>query len=155
RFKQEALTVSKLSSPNTVQVFDFGVSEGLTYLVMELVAGEELGRTLRTLGPVAFSRLRRIISQVCSSLRGSAQKGITHRDIKPENIMLVRARDGSEIAKVLDFGLAKLREGAELNDVTSQGAIVGTPYYMSPEQVRGDPVDARSDIYALGALMYR
>jgi eukaryotic-like serine/threonine-protein kinase len=155
RFKHEALTASKLSSPNTVQVFDFGVSEGLTYLVMELVAGEDLGRTLRALGPMPTARLARIIVQVCSSLAEAHQKTIVHRDIKPENIMLLRTRDGADIAKVLDFGLAKIREGSELNDVTSQGAIVGTPYFMSPEQVRGDPVDARSDIYSLGAVMYR
>ncbi len=155
RFKHEALTSSKLSSPNTVQVFDFGVSEGLTYLVMELVAGEDLGRILRTTGPMSFGRLGKIIIQACTSLAEAHGKGIVHRDIKPENVMLIRARDGTDIAKVLDFGLAKLREGSELNDVTSQGAIVGTPYFMSPEQVRGDPVDPRSDIYALGALMYR
>jgi serine/threonine-protein kinase len=156
RFKQEALTVSKLSSANTVQVFDFGVADdGLTYLVMELVAGEDLGRLLRTTGPLTFDRLGKLVIQVCTSLAEAHQKGIVHRDIKPENIMLIRARDGTEIAKVLDFGLAKLREGAELNDVTSQGAIVGTPYYMAPEQVRGDPVDGRTDIYALGAVMYR
>jgi serine/threonine-protein kinase len=156
RFKQEALTASKLSSPNTVQVFDFGAAEGLTYLVMELVAGEDLGRVLRSTGPMPFNRLGKIIVQACSSLVEAHQKGIVHRDIKPENIMLLRApRDGTDIAKVLDFGLAKLREGADLNDVTSQGAIVGTPYFMSPEQVRGEAVDARTDIYALGALMYR
>ncbi|HVY48539.1 MAG TPA: serine/threonine-protein kinase [Minicystis sp.] len=156
RFKQEALTVSRLSSPNTVQVFDFGQSEGLTYLVMELVAGEDLGRALRANGPMPFSRLGKIVVQVCSSLAEAHQKGIVHRDIKPENIMLMRAaRDGTDVAKVLDFGLAKLREGSELNDVTSQGAIVGTPYFMAPEQVRGEAVDARTDIYALGAVMYR
>jgi serine/threonine-protein kinase len=155
RFKHEALTVSKLSSPNTVQVFDFGVSEGLTYLVMELVAGEDLGRALRGTGPMPFARLGKIIIQVCNALAEAHQKGIVHRDIKPENIMLIRAKDGTDIAKVLDFGLAKIREGSDLNDVTSQGAIVGTPYFMSPEQVRGEAVDPRSDIYALGALMYR
>lgn len=155
RFKQEALTVSKLSSPNTVQVFDFGASEGLTYLVMELVAGEDLARTLRTLGPMPFPRLGKLIIQACTSLAEAHQKGIVHRDVKPENIMVLRGRDGTDIAKVCDFGLAKLREGAELNDVTSQGAIVGTPYYMAPEQIRGEPVDHRADIYALGALMYR
>jgi tRNA A-37 threonylcarbamoyl transferase component Bud32 len=156
RFKQEALTVSKLESPNTVQVFDFGVSEGLTYLVMELVNGEDLGRTLRAEGPMPFARLGKIIIQVCSSLAEAHQKGIVHRDIKPENVMLLRGRDQpTDIAKVLDFGLAKLRENEGLNDVTSQGAIVGTPYYMAPEQIRGDAVDARADIYALGALMYR
>ncbi len=155
RFKQEALTVSKLSSPNTVQVFDFGASEGLTYLVMELVSGEDLARVLRTLGPMPFARLGKVVIQVCSSLAEAHQQGIVHRDVKPENVMLVRGRDGADVAKVLDFGLAKLREGAELNDVTSQGAIVGTPYFMAPEQIRGEPVDPRSDIYALGALMYR
>ncbi len=155
RFKQEALTVSKLGSPNTVQVFDFGVAEGLTYLVMELVSGEDLGRTLRSVGPMPFARLGKIIIQACSSLAEAHQKGIVHRDIKPENIMILRGKDGMDVAKVLDFGLAKLREGEGLNDVTSQGAIVGTPYFMAPEQIRGDAVDARTDVYALGALMYR
>ncbi len=155
RFKQEALTASRLSSPNTVQVFDFGASEGLTYLVMELIAGEDLARALRTLGPMPFARLGKVVIQVCASLAEAHQKGIVHRDVKPENVMLMRGRDGADIAKVLDFGLAKLREGAELNDVTSQGAIVGTPYFMAPEQIRGEPVDPRTDIYALGALMYR
>ncbi|MFO0756217.1 MAG: serine/threonine-protein kinase [Byssovorax sp.] len=155
RFKQEALTVSKLGSPNTVQVFDFGAAEGLTYLVMELVAGEDLGRILRSAGPMPFARLGKIIIQVCSSLAEAHQKGIVHRDIKPENIMILRGKEGVDVAKVLDFGLAKLREGEGLNDVTSQGAIVGTPYFMAPEQIRGEAVDARTDVYALGALMYR
>jgi tRNA A-37 threonylcarbamoyl transferase component Bud32 len=154
RFKHEALTCSKLSNPNTVQVFDFGVSDGLTYLVMELVVGEDLSRTLKA-GPLGFARLARIVVQACNALAEAHQKGIVHRDIKPENLMLIRAKDGTDIAKVLDFGLAKLREGAELNDLTSQGAIVGTPYFMSPEQIRGELVDARSDIYSLGGLMYR
>ena len=155
RFKQEALTVSKLSSPNTVQVFDFGVAEGLTYLVMELVTGEDLARALRTAGPMPFPRLGKVVIQVCASLAEAHQKGIVHRDVKPENVMLLRGKDGADVAKVLDFGLAKLREGADLNEMTSQGAIVGTPYFMAPEQIRGEPVDHRTDIYALGALMYR
>lgn len=156
RFKREALTVSKLSSANTVQVFDFGVAEGgLTYLVMELVAGEDLGRVLRAHGPMPFARLSKIVVQVCRSLSEAHQKGIVHRDIKAENVMLVRGRDEGELAKVLDFGLAKLREGAELNELTSSGAIVGTPYYMAPEQIRGETVDERADIYALGVVMYR
>ena len=155
RFKQEAQTASRLSSLNTVQVFDFGVYEGLTYLVMELVAGEDLSRVLRGEGPMPSARLGKIIIQVCSSLSEAHQHGIVHRDVKPENIMILRGRDGTDLVKVLDFGLAKLREGSELNAVTSQGAIVGTPYFMSPEQIRGEAVDPRSDIYALGAVMYR
>jgi serine/threonine-protein kinase len=157
RFKHEALTASKLSSPNTVQVFDFGVSEGqgLTYLVMELVTGDDLGRVLKQHGSLPATRVGRVAIQVASSLAEAHAHGIVHRDIKPENVMLLVGRDGNDIAKVLDFGLAKLREGPELSELTSQGAIVGTPYFMSPEQVRGDPVDPRSDIYSLGALMYR
>ncbi len=157
RFKTEALTASKLSSPNTVQVFDFGVSDtqGLTYLVMELVTGDDLGKVLRLSSALPATRVGRIVVQVANSLAEAHHHGIVHRDIKPENVMILPARDGTDLAKVLDFGLAKLREGSELSELTSQGAIVGTPYFMSPEQVRGDPVDPRSDIYSLGALMYR
>jgi serine/threonine-protein kinase len=154
RFKTEALTASRLSSPNTVQVFDYGVSEGLTYLVMELVTGDDLGRVLRLTGNLPASRMASVAIQIGNALAEAHQKGIVHRDIKPENVMLVKSQD-SELAKVLDFGLAKLREGSELSELTSQGAIVGTPYFMSPEQIRGDAVDARSDIYSLGALMFR
>ena len=155
RFKNEALTVSKLSSPHTVQVFDYGVWNHLTYLVMELVEGENLAAPLRRLGPMPFARLGRLMVQVCSSLSEAHQKGIVHRDIKPENIMIITDPRGVEIAKVLDFGLAKLREGTELNEVTSQGAVVGTPYYISPEQIYGEDVDGRTDIYSLGAVMFR
>jgi eukaryotic-like serine/threonine-protein kinase len=155
RFKQEALTASKLSSPNTVQVFDYGVSDGLTYLVMELVTGDDLGRVLKLTGALEVGLAGRLLVQIANSLAEAHHHGIVHRDIKPENVMLIRARDGSELAKVLDFGLAKLRESSELNELTSQGAIVGTPYFMSPEQIRGEAVDPRSDIYSLGALAYR
>jgi serine/threonine-protein kinase len=155
RFKREALTVSKLHSPNTVQVFDFGTSDGLTYLVMELVCGENLGRVLATHGPIPFARLGKIVVQICSSLAEAHQKGIVHRDIKPENVMILAAAGGADVAKVLDFGLAKLRETEALNDITGQGIILGTPYYMAPEQIRGEPVDPRADVYAVGALMYR
>ncbi|NUP12442.1 MAG: serine/threonine protein kinase [Polyangiaceae bacterium] len=155
RFKTEALTASKLSSPNTVQVFDYGVSEGLTYLVMELVNGDDLGRLLKVHGLLPASRLGRIAVQIANSLAEAHATGIVHRDVKPENVMILKARDGTDLAKVLDFGLAKIREGSELSELTSQGAIVGTPYFMSPEQIRGEQVDPRSDIYSLGALMYR
>ncbi len=155
RFKTEALTSSKLSSPNTVQVFDYGAMDGLTYLVMELVNGDDLGRVLKLQGALPQSRVGRIVVQIANSLTEAHAAGIVHRDIKPENVMIMKARDGTDLAKVLDFGLAKLREGSELSELTSQGAIVGTPYFMSPEQIRGEQVDNRSDIYSLGALMYR
>jgi len=155
RFKQEALTASKLSSPFTVQVFDYGVWQHLTFLVMELVEGVDLSRALRRAGPLPFPRLGRLMVQVCSSLAEAHQKGIVHRDIKPENVMLVSDEAGRESAKVVDFGLAKLRESSELNEVTIQGTVVGTPYYMSPEQILGEEVDGRTDVYSLGAVMYR
>jgi serine/threonine-protein kinase len=155
RFKLEALTVSKLSSPHTVQVFDYGVWNHLTYLVMELVEGHDLSRPLRRSGPIPFARLGKLMVQVCASLAEAHEKGITHRDIKPENIMIVTDTRGVEVAKVLDFGLAKLRENAELNELTLQGAVVGTPYFMSPEQVYGEEVDGRTDIYSLGAVMFK
>jgi serine/threonine-protein kinase len=155
RFKREALCVSRLQSPNTVQVFDFGVSEGLTYLVMELVHGQNLTRVLHSQGPMPAARLGKIVIQMCSSLAEAHRKGIVHRDIKPDNVMLVAADGGAEVAKVLDFGLAKLREAEGRSDVTAGGMILGTPYYMAPEQIRNEEVDQRSDIYSIGALMYR
>jgi hypothetical protein len=154
RFKREALLASRLSHPNSVQVFDYGVFEGLTYLVMELVSGRDLARIIKSEGALSFDRVGRIVVQVCSSLAEAHGIGIVHRDLKPENILIARAPDGSDFAKVLDFGLAKLREAPELNEVTGSGQVVGTPYYMAPEQIHGRPVDGRTDIYALGAVMY-
>jgi serine/threonine-protein kinase len=154
RFKREALMVSKLSHPNTVQVFDFGVADGLTYLAMEYLRGNDLGHIVRRDGPVDPERCAKIMIQVCSSLAEAHGLGIVHRDLKPENIFILSGHSESDVVKVLDFGLAKLRESPELGEVTSRGAIVGTPYYMSPEQIRGEAADPRSDIYSLGSLMY-
>ncbi len=158
RFKREAELASRLSHPNTVQVFDFGHTDnGLTYLVMELVVGDDLGRVVRREGAMSPLRMARIVAQVCSSLGEAHRLGIVHRDLKPENVLLVKGADGhQEVAKVCDFGLAKLRQGAETqSDVTGHGAVVGTPYYMSPEQIRGEDVDLRTDVYALGGVIYK
>ncbi|MFT5356107.1 MAG: tRNA A-37 threonylcarbamoyl transferase component Bud32 [Polyangiales bacterium] len=156
RFQREADAASRLNHPNTVQVFDFGRSEGMMYLVMEYLEGEDFGDVIRGAGKLEFERVARIAAQVCSSVAEAHGHGIVHRDIKPENIMIVPRVDGEgEIAKVLDFGLAKLRDHGGNNSVTRAGAIVGTPYYMPPEQIRGEEVDARGDIYALGAVIYK
>ena len=162
RFKREALAASRLTSVNTVQVWDFGHSEGLTYLVMELVEGEDFGKVLKAQGPIPFHRVAKIAVQVCNSLIEAHARGIVHRDLKPENLLLVHTGSSElqDLVKVLDFGLAKLHEDEPRanfnpNDVTGTGAIVGTPYYMAPEQIRGEPVDGRTDLYALGAVMYR
>jgi eukaryotic-like serine/threonine-protein kinase len=155
RFKREAQLVSRLSHPNTVQVFDFGASDGLVYLAMEYLKGEDLGHLIRRTGPLSVERTLKIVIQICSSLGEAHAMGMVHRDLKPENIIVMQGGDEDEdLIKVLDFGLAKLRESGELSEVTSRGAIVGTPYYMSPEQIRGDDVGPESDVYALGALTY-
>ena len=154
RFQREAEAASKLSHPNTVQVFDFGRTRGGSlYLVMEFVDGADWGQELESHGPMRFDRVARIMQQVCASVHDAHAAGIIHRDLKPENVMLTAGPDG-EFAKVLDFGLAKLRGDAAKSQVTQTGAIIGTPYYMSPEQIRGEDLDQRSDIYSLGAMMY-
>jgi eukaryotic-like serine/threonine-protein kinase len=155
RFRREAEAVSRLSHPNTVAVFDFGDSKGFMYLVMELIKGEDLGAIIRRDGPMPFDRVRSILVQICDALSEAHEAGVVHRDLKPENLLVTRARDGHDVLKVLDFGLAKLRDSEELNQVTARGSLVGTPFYMSPEQIRGEDLDARSDLYSLGAVMYR
>ena len=155
RFWLEAQSVSRLNHPNIVQTFDFGQWNGAFYLVMEYVTGEDVAAVIRREGPMDFPRAARFFSQICSALTEAHEHGIVHRDLKPENLMLVRRRDGAEHAKVLDFGLAKLREREESSAITVGSRIVGTPYYMSPEQVQGAPLDARADIYSLGATLYR
>jgi eukaryotic-like serine/threonine-protein kinase len=157
RFRLEAQAVSLLNHPNIVQTFDFGQWEGSLYLVMEYVRGDDLAVVVKREGPMPFLRAAPLFVQVCSALADAHEAGVIHRDLKPENIVLLRRRDGSEHAKVLDFGLAKLheRERADGADITSGGQVIGTPYYMSPEQVRAEPLDVRTDIYSLGATFYR
>ena len=155
RFRLEAQSVSKLNHPNIVQTFDFGQTDGALYLVMEFIKGDDLASLLKREGPWTFARAARFFMQVCSGLTDAHEAGIVHRDLKPENLMAVRRRDG-EHAKVLDFGLAKLRERTTAGaGISSGGQVIGTPYYMAPEQVRGEDLDARADIYSLGATLYR
>ena len=123
---------------------------------MEYIKGDDLSSLLRRDGPWSFARAARFFAQVCSGLTEAHEAGIVHRDLKPENLMVVKRREGGEHAKVLDFGLAKLRErGATERAISSGGQVIGTPYYMAPEQVRGEDLDARADIYSLGATLYR
>jgi len=155
RFRREAAAVSQLHHPNTVQVFDFGTSHGALYLIMEYVSGVDLGTLVKRDGPLPFDRAAPLFGQICAALCEAHELGIVHRDLKPENILVTRTHRGRDFVKVLDFGLAKLSEHESRAEVTDRGSIVGTPYYMSPEQIRGDDIDARSDIYSLGAMMYR
>jgi serine/threonine-protein kinase len=151
RFKREARLVSKLSDPHTVQVFDYGVSDGVTWMVMQLVSGSDLSRLLRKQGVFEAARVAQVVDGVCRSLSEAHSLGIVHRDIKPGNIMLTEADE----AVVLDFGLAKLRDSRESNQLSARGTVIGTPGYMSPDQAMGSELDARADIYSLGAVMYR
>ncbi|BDG03643.1 protein kinase domain-containing protein [Anaeromyxobacter oryzae] len=155
RFRAEAHIVSRLSHPHTIAVFDFGEIEALGgfYLAMEYVPGKDLAAALREEGRFPEARAVGIAQQLLGSLAEAHDAGIVHRDVKPGNVMLMQSRPGEDFAKVLDFGIAKLRdEGAATT--TSSGAIVGTPSYLAPEQARGDAVDARADLYAVGCLLY-
>lgn len=155
RFSREARLASKVCHPNLVVVQDFGYCQsGHTYLVMELLEGTPLSKELRR-GPIGLLRVLGIAEKVCAGLAAVHAHGIVHRDIKPGNIFLAHGsggRDEDEV-KVLDFGLAKDHECLDAS-LTLNGTFVGTPAYMSPEQARGRPIDPRSDIYALGALLY-
>lgn len=156
RFHQEALAASRLTHPNTIKVFDFGQTEdGILYMAMELLRGESLAHALSRGGPMAPKRVVHIMRQCCKSLSEAHKAGIIHRDLKPDNIFLVEIEGERDFAKVLDFGVAKLKEyeGKE-GTLTQAGMIFGTPKYMSPEQARSANLDARSDVYALGVIMY-
>ena len=154
RFHREAEAASRLNHPNTVHVFDFGrTKSGSLYLVMEYVDGDDLGKVIAAEGAMPFGRVAYLCAQVTGSVADAHAAGVIHRDLKPENIVISEGRDG-ERPKVLDFGLAKLFEGNVGTQVTSSGTIVGTPYYMSPEQIHGQELDGRSDVYAMGAIMY-
>lgn len=154
RFHREAEAASRLNHPNTVHVFDFGrTKSGSLYLVMEYVDGEDLGKVIENEGAMPFGRVAYLCAQVAGSVADAHAAGVIHRDLKPENIVIAEGRDG-ERPKVLDFGLAKLFEGNLEAQVTSSGTIVGTPYYMSPEQIQGHELDGRSDVYAMGTIMY-
>ena len=157
RFTREARAASRLSSPHTVSVFDYGQSDGLVYLVMEFLQGKDLGQVMRSVDTLGLQRTARIVKEVSDSLTEAHEHGIVHRDLKPENIFLcAQISDEEGVVKVLDFGLAKLHEIREESLVDTQhGNIIGTPYYMSPEQISGGEVDARSDVYSLGAVIFK
>ncbi|HVV87548.1 MAG TPA: serine/threonine-protein kinase, partial [Kofleriaceae bacterium] len=155
RFEREAAAVSRLDHPNTVHVFDFGTAGGALYLIMEYVRGADLSRLVDRDGPMPFSRAAPLLIQILGALSEAHELGIVHRDLKPENVLLTRSTGGRDYAKVLDFGLAKMVGPGAQPDVSERAQIVGTPYFMAPEQIRGDEVDPRTDVYSLGATMYR
>jgi serine/threonine protein kinase/tetratricopeptide (TPR) repeat protein len=157
RFQREAELVSRLESPHIVRIFDFGrTSDGQPFLAMEYVEGVTVDAMLEGEGPVPPERAVELLDQVCEGLTEAHAMGIIHRDLKPPNIILGRRRDGSIIAKILDFGIARLADGqpSDSSKVTLTGLVVGTPAYLAPEQALAGNVDARTDVYALGCVAY-
>jgi serine/threonine protein kinase len=155
RFEREAKSAAQLRSPHVVQIFDHGICDGTPYIAMELLDGEDLGKRLMRLQRLPASVLCPIVGQVCRALTRAHQLGIVHRDLKPDNIFLVHD-DEREIAKVLDFGIAKDSSHALGGGNTRTGALLGTPHYMSPEQAQGiKQVDFRSDLWSLAVICFR
>ncbi len=160
RFDNEARAAATIQSKHAIQIFDHGVTDdGKPYIVMELLQGEGLDKRLERVRRMSLQDTSRILTQVCRALQRAHDGGIVHRDLKPENIFLVRTPDDDdEIAKVLDFGIAKIRgpAGQQLSNSTKTGAVLGTPYYMSPEQARGlRDVDHRTDLWSLAVIVFR
>jgi serine/threonine protein kinase len=156
RFITEARAASRLNHPHSVGIIDFGKSpDGLLYLVMEFLRGRDLARVIYEDGPLPFRRIVDILRQTLAALAEAHNEGIIHRDLKPENIIVEPVRSGGDFVKVVDFGLAKIRADTSLPSITSPGIVCGTPEYMSPEQARGDVLDARSDLYAIGVILYQ
>jgi len=155
RFQREAQTVTLLSHPNILAVHDFGLSpDGLAYLVMDYLDGASLQEYIALKTKVQWQKACQFFLQVCSGLQHAHIKGVVHRDLKPGNIMLTRDENKAYMLKIVDFGLAKICGDDSAQRLTQTGEIFGSPLYMSPEQCQGATLDHRSDIYALGIIMY-
>ena len=146
RFQQEVRVAGTLTHQHIVAIYDYGESQGRPFIVMEYVEGRTLADRLRDAQPLTLPEKVRLIQQLCAALDYAHASGVVHRDIKPANLMLDRRGD----LKVVDFGIAKLGEG----QLTRAGDVLGTLMYMSPEQVNGEAVDRRSDVFAVGVVIY-
>jgi len=156
RFQREAEAAGALESENVAAAIDFGIArDGTPYIVMEYLVGESLAGLLGREGPLALERAADLVIQASRGMQVAHGAGIVHRDLKPQNLFVCRREDGTDLVKVLDFGVAKLQAFDELNAATRTGTVMGTAAYMAPEQARGDKViDLRADVYALGAILY-
>ena len=160
RFAREAMATSRIDHPNVISALDFGkLPDGTAYLAVQLVRGPSLTRVLRAEKRLPWARAAAIGMQIADALDAAHGHGIVHRDLKPDNVLLQYRDDGSELVKVLDFGVAKFAPESKVplaarRDVTQVGMVVGTPGYMAPEQTIGNPADERSDLYALGVILW-
>jgi len=159
RFHREARAASRLNQPNSLQIIDFGQDEaGRLYIAMEYLEGLSLGDLIERDFPFSPARIGRILGQVCDALEEAHASGIIHRDLKPDNVLVTDRRGETDHVKVCDFGIAKIQDpkadGTD-SQLTMAGLVCGTPEYMSPEQARGDELDGRSDVYALGVIGYQ
>jgi eukaryotic-like serine/threonine-protein kinase len=153
RFKREAAASIQVKSPHVVQVFDHGVSDfGAPYIVMEHLEGQDLGRLLASGGALAPRDVSEIVRQVSRALMRAHSVGVVHRDLKPDNIFLCDAGEGESFVKILDFGIAKVDD--KLSAKTQTGAVIGTPFYMSPEQIIGEAADASVDVWSLAVVAF-
>jgi len=157
RFNREAANACKINHPNVAQVYDFGeMADGTLYLAMEYIDGETLDAVVAREGSLPALRAAQITKQIADALYAAHHLGIIHRDLKPENVMIARHLDGTDWVKVVDFGIAKTiqRDGSGSQTVTTAGVSLGTPEYMSPEQLAGEKLDHRTDVYSLGLLLF-
>lgn len=154
RFEREAKASAQLKSKHIVKVQDYGIEDGTPFMVMELLEGEDLGQRLTRVGKMSIAELSPLFTEICKGLKVAHDAGIVHRDLKPSNVFL--ARDGDEeTVKLCDFGVARETKTQIVDDKTSSGVVVGSPHHMSPEQAQAGPIDHRSDLWALGVLVYR
>ncbi len=155
RFRREAEACSKLRDPHTVTTYDFDETpDGILYLAMELLRGQSLHQIQKAQGPLGVARVLKLLDQVAASLTEAHANGIVHRDMKPENVF-IETREGDDHVKVLDFGIAKVMgDERSVPALTAVGQTLGTLEFMSPEQLRGQKLDGRSDLYALGMMAY-
>ncbi|APR83527.1 serine/threonine protein kinase [Minicystis rosea] len=156
RFEREAQAAGRIGSDHIVEVIDLGSTpEGDRFMVMELLEGESLGDRIRRKGRLPAAEIAGILHQLLAGLGAAHEAGIVHRDLKPDNVFLAQGRAGRrDFVKILDFGVSKFAVDTDLS-MTSSGAVVGTPFYMSPEQARGQEIDARSDLFSVGVVAYQ